>query len=332
MSCRAGLLVLALLLVAAPCAAGPSGVDDAILGLFRAAAAGNEPATMKAAQAVVAFGPEAASRIVESLPGRSSVEIVWALRCLREIGSENAAQTAFSLCSHGDAAVRADAVWAAWVLGGEAAVPHLQKAASDSDDVVRRRAFDGLLEHGALTAGTLQIAANGVTDKDFWVVMQAFQILDRQRKPERGPDPVLVELAKIVSRLDERNSDAYFEFLVGRSGMDCGYVIEGALSSNRSCVVISALKAAGTLRLALVVTATSRLASCNDLPVALAAIEALSMIDRPESVPYLVDLLDRAKQPERLDALSVALRRMTGRLYGAEVAKWRKYLAERPAR
>jgi HEAT repeat protein len=205
-------------------------------------------------------------------------------------------------------------------------VPYLQRAAADPDATVRRRAFDGLIEFGCQADGTLAVAVNGVVDKDFWVVLQAFQILDCQRKPERGPDRVMVELAKIVDRLDERNSDACFDFFVRRAGADAGPVVQAALKSEKRCVVLAALKAAGRLRLAGAKPEATRLAGKPDLAVAVAAIDCLSLINDPDTLPILVELLDRAREPERVDALCVALRRMTSRLYGSDVSLWRKYL------
>lgn len=319
--------IVALALAASPASAGASGgIEDAILALFRAARAGNDVATAQAATALVAFGPSAAATLSRSMSDRTAPELVWALRCLREIGSDAVKETVFTLCSHSDPGVRADAVSASWTLGKSASVPFLQRAASDPDDTVRRRAFDGLIEYGCQADGTLAIAVNGVVDKDFWVVLQAFQILDCQRKPERGPDRVMVELAKIVPRLDERNADACFDFFVRRAGADAGPVVEAALKSEKRCVLLSAIKAAGRLRLAAAKAEATRLAGKPDLAISVAAIDCLSLINDPDSVPILVELLDRAREPERLDALCVALRRMTGRLYGANVCCWRKYL------
>jgi HEAT repeat protein len=316
------------LLAAAPASARPSGgLDDAILALFRAARAGNDTATTQAATTLVSFGPAAASSLARSLSDRSPQELVWALRCLREIGSDAVRDTVFGLCAHTDPMVRTDAVIASAMLGKAAAVPYLQRAAADPDDTVRRRAFDGILEHGCQADGTLVIAVNGVVDKDFWVVLQAFQILDCQRKPERGPDRVVTELARIVSRLDERNAEAYFDFLVRRAGADCAPVIEPALGATQPCVVIAALRAAGRLRLAAARLPATKLAKGSDIPVSVAAIDTVAQINDHDSLPALVDLLERARHTQQIDALAVALRRMTSRLYGTDVALWRKYLA-----
>jgi HEAT repeat protein len=324
----AATLVLALALAASAARAGTTGgLDDAIAALFRAVRAGDEVATTQAASALVARGPAGASELAKSLADRTPAELVWALRCLREIGSDAVKETAFTLCSHENALVRADAVTTAYVLGKASAVPVLQRAAADADDTVRRRAFDGILEYGSQAPGTLAVAVNGVVDKDFWVVLQAFQILDCQKKPEGGPDRVLVELSKLVGKLDERNSEAYFDFLVRRGGNDGGPVIVSALEAARPCVVVSALKAAGRLRLAEATQRATRLAGSSDSATSVAAIDCLSHVNDPETVPILVDLLERVKDPERIEALCVALRRMTSRLYGADVALWRKYLA-----
>jgi hypothetical protein len=326
---RPGSFLLVLAVAAAPLAAAVTGgVEDAILALFRAARAGNDTVTMQAAASVAAFGPQAASGLVRSLGDRSPAELVWALRCLREIGSDVAKEPAFALCAHADAAVRAEAVWASATLGGTSSVTFLQRSASDPDDIVRRRAFDGLLEYGCQADGTMPIAAKGVIDKDFWVVLQAFQILDHQKKPERGVDPVLVELSKYVSRLDDRNADACFDFFVRRGGPDCGTIVEAALSSKQPCVVVAALKAAARLRHAPALRLATRLAGDADVKIAVAAIDCLSEINDPDSVVVLVDLLERVRDEERTDAIAVALRRMTSRLYGTDVALWRKYLAK----
>jgi HEAT repeat protein len=325
---RAAATLLAIVLAVGPAAAEWSGgVDDAILALFTAARAGNETATTQAASVVVSFGPAAAASLARSLSDRTPQELVWALRCLREIGSDTVKDTVFGLCSHSDAAVRADAVIASGMLGKSAAVPFLQRAAADPDDTVRRRAYDGLIEYGCQADGTLVIGVNGVVAKDFWVVLQAFQILDGQKKPERGADRVVVELAKVVGKLDDRNAEACFDFLVRRAGADCGPVVESALGASQRCVVIAALRAAGRLRLASARLPATKLAKNSEIPVSIVAIDCVAQINDPDSLPALVDLLERATDPLQVDAVAVALRRMTSRLYGTDVSLWRKYLA-----
>jgi HEAT repeat protein len=134
---------------------------------------------------------------------------------------------------------------------------------------------------------------------------------------------------KIVDRLDGRNATATFDLLVRRGGSKCAPAVESGLSSKNSLIVIAALDAAGKLRLASVVPRCKRLASGSERDLSKAAIECLSRINDPESVGFLVDLLESSRDPERTDALAVALRRMTGRLHGTDVAKWRAYLAKR---
>jgi HEAT repeat protein len=323
---------LGVLLALAPgsFAVGPDRVDDAITALFLAARAGDDQAAEKAAGALVTFREAAASKLALSVGGRTPQELVWALRCLREIGTPDGRNIAFALCSHEKAEVRIEAVFATNMLGGDAALPYLIQAAGDSDATVRRRAYDGITAHGTGSAEELEVGLKGVLDPDFWVLNQAFLILDKQpRPPEGGKDKLMAGLARIVPQLDERNAAATFDLLVRHCGEHCAPIIETAFGAKRVEVAIAALGAAGELRLGSVVRKVCGLASQRDVVVSKAAIECLARINDPDSVEFLVDLLAGAQDPVRVDALALALRTMTGQLFGTDVEKWRRYLAKR---
>ena len=323
------ILVLDSVALSSP-ATGPDGIDDAITALYAKVRSGDDAAAAKAAATLASFGGSAASRLAASAADRTPPEIVWALRCLRAIGSTDGRDLAFGLCSHGNAGVRAEAVWTTSELGQETGVTLLLQAASDADAIVRRRAFDGILAHGIRAAGATEVASKGILDVDFWVVLQAFQILDQQpRVPEGSRDKVVVALGRLVPQLEERNAAAAFDLLVRRAGMACGPMIETGLDVTREAVVMAALHAARQLRLATVVLRVQSLAKGSNPLIAKAAIQTLASINDPNSVAFLVDLLASSREPGRVDAIAVALRTMTGRLYGTDVEKWRKYLADK---
>jgi HEAT repeat protein len=308
----------------------PDEVDEAVARLFAAARSGDERACMNAAGSLVAFKDVGASKLAGSLEGRTAVELVWALRCLRAIGGPAAAGAASTLATHADAAVRAEAVWTAYDVSGAVAWEVLVSAARDGDPIVRRRAFDGLAQHACSKPGVAAVAIEGILDRDSWVMLAAFQILHAQPvAPDPKADPVIPGVTRILPRLDERNAKAAFRLLVRRAGQGCGAAIEGSLDAEREAIVLAALEAAGDVRLTAAVPRCARLASGSDLVVARAAIECLARINDPSTLPFLVDQLEQSRDRERTDALAAALRRMTGRLYGTDVPRWRVYLEQR---
>jgi HEAT repeat protein len=322
---------LALFLAVGQAAAvGPNEVDDALTKMFSAAKAGDDQAAVDAATTVVAFGESAAPRLVSSLttPNRTASEIAWALRCLKVLRSPLAKDPAFALCGHASAEVRGEAILTAAAVGGDAAVTLMLKLAGDPDAMVRRRAFDGLLQSDSTASEIIPVAARGILDPDTWVVIDAVQILDRFPVPaDFSKDKVVEAVGAGVGRLEDHNAAAVFDFLVRRAGIQCGPILHRALDLKNTEVVVQALDAAGRVRLVSAITKISRLAKGSDRRVAKAAIECLSKINEAPSVPFLIDMLDGARDAEMIDAIAVALRGMTGMLHGTDVIAWRKWLA-----
>jgi hypothetical protein len=308
------------------------GIGESIEAMYAAVRAKDEAGAANAAAAIVRFGDEAAAAIVTSTTGRAPAELVWALRCLREIGPAAAKDTVISLCDHSSAEVRAEAVWTAHGLDAAAATPALLRAAGDGDATVRRRAFDGLAQSptASRASGGLDVAVRGVVDADAWVILRAFEMLDhlpRGGEDGRTPDRVVEALARIVPELDDRNASAAVSTIVRRAGPRATPILVQALTAKRREVVIAALDGLGQVRASSALPAVHGLAGSADMDVAVAATKAIARTSEAASVPILVDLLEQARDPRRIDALAVALRTITGKLHGTDVAAWRKYLS-----
>jgi HEAT repeat protein len=322
-------VLLAAMLAATP-SLGLNEVDDAVARLLVAARAGNDQNAAEAASSVIGFGDSAVSKLLDGISARTPSEIAWSLRCLRAIRTSRARDVAFAMCAHAYASVRAEAAILAGTIGGEAAVPLLIKASADRDATVRRRAFDGLVQTGSVAPELVAVATQGILDADTWIVVDSVMILDRiPASPDISGDRVLAAVSAAVGRLDDHNAAATLDLVVRRAGIHSGPLLMKALDAKKPAVVVEALDAAARLRLASAVPKVSRLAKSSDRRLAKAAIDCLARINDSSTIGFLVDLLEGAKDAELMDAIAVALRKMTGQLFGTDVSGWRKWLASR---
>lgn len=307
----------------------PAG-DPALLAvrrLFEAAGGGVEAALMKAAEAVVAQGAAAVAPLTEGLAKRPGAAIVWALKCLREIDAGTGAVSLSGLADHPEPAVRAESLLAGAALIGRDFLPVVRAAARDKETPVRRRAYDALLLIASPDPETLALVAGGLIEDDFWIASCVWRFFDVVPKPaDGGSDPVIPALGSVAERVADAHAAPVFSFLAARGGAAAHPYVVQALRSRRPAILAGALTAAGTLRIQEAFDTAAATLDSRDRASALAALECLSQLKHPRSVPLLVDLLDSTRDQERKDAVAVALRKITGRTFGFDTAAWRKWL------
>jgi hypothetical protein len=307
-----------------------SAVAGAVRTLLAAADGEDEQATNKAAKAVNALG-EPAAAVLAGLPETTAPRrLVWALRCLRVHGSSVGRDFAAALTKHADASVRVEALVTAADLMGDAVAPLCLAATKDADTTVRRRAFDGLLLVAAETKEAGAAAAIGVMDADFWAADVAVRILFNQPAPKAGePDVLSSAVAQSAPSASRDAALSVYAFLARRSPKAARTAVERGLSSDRPEIRIAAVRTIAELRADDLASRAAALASDSEFKVAKAAIETVATLNDPSTLESMIDLLETAPDKARREAVAVALRRMTGKLHGYDVAAWRRELAKR---
>ena len=311
----------------------PEAAPRRVASLFEAARAGDAEAAVKAAEAVVACGDAAVAAITQGLASREAPEILWGLRCLRVLHANVEAGLLRSFLDHQDAGVRVEAVVAgSRLLGGEFG-PDLERAASDEDGQVRRRAIDGLRTTRSCTPATLQIAVDGVASADYWVADTCIKILAAWPKPAGAePDPLLLEAGKVLPRLTPLAGRMVFRTLVARSGPAVEPLIAEVCSRRLAGAAAGAFEAAEVLGLDAVLPDARRLVAAPEPELARPALAFLVARKDRQVVAELVNLLASAREDGWREDLAVGLRAITNQLHGYDVAAWRAYLRDRPSR
>ncbi len=305
----------------------PSKERLAIDAMFAAARTGNLQTIETTTTAVVALGKSVAPLVVADLGKRQPAECIAALHCVVALDGVESLDSILPLATHADTEVRASAVAAIAALGATASADVLWKAAGDPAATVRRRAFDGIVEHLVTNPRAVPIAIDGITDTDFWVAMKAQEILSAQPVPAPpAQDAVAIGLLGILGRANEQTIRPMLEILQTRGRPAITAALRKAVAHPLPAVTVAAFESAAQLQIHEVIDAARDAAKARNVAAAAAAITYIGAVHDDPSLPLLVDVLEQFTEKERREAAAVALRQCTSQLFGYDASAWRSYL------
>lgn len=132
-----------------------------------------------------------------------------------------------------------------------------------------------------------------------------------------------------AQKLNPASAPTLFRWLRSRNGVSAKALIHECCSAKspslRSAAVVAASKSQMTEEIPRIRTFLSD----RDPDLVRSSIEALAELKDRESLRTLVDLLESHPEPTVKDAAAVALRSLTGQLFGFDAAAWRTHLASR---
>lgn len=255
-------------------------------------------------------------------------EMAWTIRILNGDGSPDAPKLARLHVDDADARVRGQALMTLADMGNATDVPAFLAHATDPDTYVRRRAFDGLVQHGPKADGAAAAALAALKDADGWVVQQAVLILEAQDKVGRGvEDPISRGVTDSIADIQPFAAEPALDILVRRGS--AGPAIVAALRNGvHRKTQLAALKCAVESKDPILARKLRPFAEGRDLELAQAAVKAVTSIEGMHALDWLVKRLEVESRPKVLDEVLVGLRGLTGRMYGTDLAAWKHYLAE----
>ena len=308
----------------------PETAGKVVARFFAAARAGKAKVVARCGEELLAHGSLAVAPLLRDLESRSKTEVLFALRAIGHLGVDETRDVVLGFCSHDDAAIRAEAIVAGCRAHPSSMTRVLEVAVGDSDSMVRRRAFDGVL---ALSPGDrepfLSVASEGVIDTDFWVRSRCLRILAGAGPARDGsPDPLMAGARRLIPRLTKEAATPFFRVVAKVRPDGVTALVVAALKEGSIPAQAAAFAAAGALGDRTHVGVALRLIKSRSDDIAMSAIAYLGRIGDRESCEALVRVLAGTLDQARREALVVALRQITGKTFGYDVAAWRAWLDE----
>lgn len=313
-----------------------SAAQNAVQKLLKSAAGGAaEESLREEAQAVVALGADATTAfLLEGLMDRSEGEIIWSLRCLRNLQRTPNAADLEALLVDDREALRVEALH---LLKDRAEETHrglFLRATRDKSQEVRRRGYDGLVRLGVVDEATVHAAVEGLTSNDFWISSRCIALMKRAPAPRKvgrkERDAVSEALQDALPRLAGPNVAQAFTLAAQRSQSAASRLFEDALKERREGPRLAALAAITRLRMRGHEKAIRTLIPDRNPEVRAAAAGcAAALGDRGAVVP-LIDRLDQEREEATRAAIAIALRRITGQGHGYDTRAWREWAQAHP--
>lgn len=328
-------IALALVLVPASSCLGqdppevkPAELVRNLLDLVRTKA--DERRIHSAADRVVAAGAAAETALLERIQERSHSEILWTLRALKNIPVEAGKPIVLSLASHGNADIRAEALGIGAQQFPESFASLFAQRAADPDPEVRKAAYNGLAaieprsEH-------LPVIIDGLVSNDFWIAMQAEQILARWPAPAQDePDPLASGLHRVIARMQPSRVIPLLHIVKMRGSREFDSLLLQGSEKGSDDLRASLLKAAATHRSrALMERARNNLLIPTPPSVKIESLAYLAVLKDDSNLPAMAGLLTAA-DPKVREQAAIALRRITGQVFGYDAAAWQRWFDSRP--
>ena len=301
--------------------------EESVARMFEAASHGDQRSLLTAAREVVSSGFGAIEPLYENLADRSATEIIWALKCLKQMGERAGKRALVDLCAHENPRVRQEALISGAILLRAEILPACFKAATDENVRVRRRAIDGLVSLDADHSDCIDVGFAGILERDFWISAQALKLLQAVPMPKKGQnDPVASRTVKLVTRMSDQTAERLFGLVAQRRSKNAARLVKVALDDGNDASKVGALAMATRMRKIDVNARARELLRLSATSVRRAAISYLAARKDQEAVDGLIDVLDEPRIDGKLrDDTAVALRRITGKLFGFDVSAWREY-------
>ncbi|HYC79258.1 MAG TPA: HEAT repeat domain-containing protein [Planctomycetota bacterium] len=294
---------------------------------FGAVRSGDDTAALRAASKLAEAGDAGVEALLDHAVGRDPTEIACALRWSADTGLPVAAKPAARFAVHDDAGVRASAIVCVAATAGPKEIALYVAATRDAAPEVRRRAYDALVEHALGAPETVAAGAEGMASDDSWLVMRGAALLQAApAPPPGGVDPVMSALTAVAPRIRGGNAAAVLDVVGRRCGAAAAPVVVKLLAVEDLEAVIAALEAVARHGIAEAAPRVRALAEHDEPTVAAAAFRGLAAAPTPDATHFLVGRLEDAPTEELREAAAIALRRLTGKLFGRDVARWRRWL------
>lgn len=314
--------------IAAPLRAAPQDDTDAAAAVraFFAGLTGEFEADARTAGTLVARGPDVIPPLLAGLGDRPLEEKLWGIRCLRELKARDATPVLLGFARSEDAALRREALAALARLGGEGTADVFLPLARDPDPEVRRRAFEALAAVRPLPEAAALAAAGALADPDYWVRLKAGDVIQAlPAAPGSATGPLLDALGAALLAAGPDSAGRIVDFLVVRGAPVATKHLVAALTCPEPDVRRFAVSGLARLKAVDEVEAILPLLRADEPPVAIAALDALAKLRARTVLGKIIDILEASKHPKVRDAAAVALRRITGKAWGFDIARWRAF-------
>lgn len=319
-----GLIVL---IVSGLLSAQENPAEDAVKELFQFARA-KHSRTEEAARKVVSLGEAASSYLCEDIDQRTDAEIVWGLKCLKNMSVTVDVARLVPLLAHDSGAVRAETLKTLQRHDAAALKSKIQSLLDDDELDVRRAAYDAAKAAASDHAELLQLALKGVQERDFWIATRSVRMLGRiQLQSKEDRRSLLKQAEQIAPKLMGSTAGMFFDFLARQLKEASASVIELTLESGTVDARLAALASASKQRFKKLAPLGRGYLDDDDLKLRLAAVRFASAVKDVHAAPKLIAMLSSTSKAEKNSAV-VALRKISGRSIGFEPAKWREWFAD----
>ncbi|MFT7619996.1 MAG: HEAT repeat protein [Planctomycetota bacterium] len=316
------------LLIATTLDAQSSSMENHVNEMF-ANARSSSSGLLSSAKQVVSDGSMVTPFLLDGLQDRQPAEIVWALRCLKNLKDKSSGSVVIQLLKHEDETVRSEAILIAKVLYGKKLGSMVFDLTKDKSLSVRRRALDAAIELVPHDPRMVDLAFDSLADGDFWLMSRALRVLSKMQVKTPEDKLNLIERSlKIAPRLNGNVAEMFFAHLSRALAKDTRVVLERTLDRGRIGAKVAAFECAGKLRLREFLPKARKLIRASNRKIRTAAIRYTGMVKDKDSASLLIPLLDEFPPGEMQTAVVIALRKISGQTIGFDSSKWRAWLNE----
>lgn len=281
------------------------------------------------ADRVVALGSLATGPLLKDLSERSPRQLTWILKILRNLEAKDLRAEILPLTAHPDGDVRAEALRTALEVRPDLCTEAVISLAKDKHLEARKVAYNGFLVVPA-DDRFLPLLFDGLRDKDFWCALQAQRGLAMWPEPKKGElDPIIGGLHRNIGHLPGTTALQMIDIVKQRRDSNIDELLITGMGRGTDEVKVALLEAAIQHRSkAIVKQASDHLLLRSAPELVVASLRYLGSCKYEGSLATMADLLGSGNKSIR-DAAAVALRTITGQLFGYDQDKWSRWISTR---